>query len=355
MSAGKALSLAAGADWLDRAWALWCRRPLFFAGTALLVLVLRWVCDLLPTHSGTAAAIFLSYLTDALVMVSAWAVLSLDEERAPLTRGWALTGGRRGKIARAGLWGLPVAALSYLLLGLAGPLFETVGVAVGARLAGWLMLAWLFLVGWLCCGWLCAALFAAMEAQRGEDRLWLAGIKGLRAAWAGRFPLLVVWIAFAGGAAAYSVLSTGLLGHLTLDTVDGAARQWLEYWINWPALFVAVMALCALMKPMSDALLAGDGGNAALEIKAFGENLALRFSQGLKLLAALLVPCGLLAIDMSLTSVLVGALGLWLTGYAASRSVPAWGDPDAGLWARWKWLVFPTAPLVLLWLGTLTL
>lgn len=355
MNRPDALPFSAGADWLDRAWVLWCGRPWFFASTALVVLALRWLSDVMPLGDGAAALILVSYLTDALVLAAAWAALTHSDAGAGLRRGWAETKGRRLRIAGAGLWGLPAAACSYLLLGMAPPVFEALGVAIGARLASWLLLAWIFLVGWLCCAWLFAALMAAITALRGENRLWAMGMAGLSAAWAGRFPLLAVWTAFVCGAAAFAALSAGLLGHLSFDVVGGPARDALEYWINWPALFVAVMALCALMVPVAESLLGGARAPADDErqLRAFGETMARRFGQGLQGLGGLLLLSGFLVIDLGPATVLVGSLGLFLTGRAAVACAPAWGDPDAGLWARWKWLVLRALPAAFLWLGTL--
>ncbi len=352
MTPASAIPFSASAQWFDRAWNLWCRRPVFFAGTALLMLALRWGVDLVPFGGG--AFIFLSYLTDALIFAMVWLALSQADGGGGLMDGWRLLNGRRGRVARAGLWGLPSAAVGFLLLALEGPLFEAIGVALGARVAGWLMLGWIFAVGWICCTLLFGALFACIEAARGEDGLWTAGLKGMRAAYVGWRPLLGVWTAFVCGAALCAALTAGVMGHLGLTAIDGVARDALEYWINWPALFIAVMALLALLTPCGGDLLAAaeaGGQHDGLTLAAFGETAAVRLGMVLKTLAAAVVLSGLFVIDVGAGSIVVGALGLWLTGRALAKAAPAWGDSGASLWARWRWLVLTGLPAVILWLG----
>jgi len=351
---GVAIPFSASGLWFEQAWALWRRRPMFFVGAALLILALRWSFDLVQLGGASGALIFISYLTDALVFAATWTALSEPDGEVGLLAGWRLLKGRRLKVVKAGIWGLPSAAVSYLLLSLGGTLFQAISVVLGARIAAWLMLGWIFVVGWLCCTLLFVALFACIETVKGEDGLWKAGIKGMRGGYLGWRPLLVVWTTFVCAATVCAALGAGVLGHLSLASLNGAGRDLLEYWINWPALFLAVMALLALLVPISADILARDGSDAGSEaaLTAFGETVALRLGQGLKALAAAVILSGFFVINVGIASSLTGALALWLSGRALAASAPAWGNAEAGLWARWKWLVFPGLPLLLLWLGT---
>ncbi|KIM00516.1 hypothetical protein CCC_03118 [Paramagnetospirillum magnetotacticum MS-1] len=326
---------------------------MFFIGAALLILALRWSLDLVQLGGASAAFIFLSYLTDALVFAVIWTAVTQTDGEAGLLDGWRLLAGRRLKVIKAGIWGLPSAAVSYLLLSLGATLFQAVSVALGARIGGWLMLGWIFMVGWLCCALLFVALFACIETARGEDGLWKAGIKGMRGAYLGWRPLLAIWTAFVCAATLCAALGAGVLGHISMTTLDDAGREVLAYWINWPALFLAVMALLALLVPIGTDVLVSDRSNAGgeTELAAFGEAVAVRLGQGLKALAAAVILSGLLVINVGIASSLTAALALWLTGRALAASAPAWGKAEAGPWARWKWLVFPGLPLLLLWLG----
>lgn len=350
---GIAIPFSASSLWFEQAWALWRRNPMFFIGVGLLILALRWSLDLVQFGGASAVFIFISYLTDALVFAATWTALTQPDGEVGLLAGWRLLEGRRLKVLKAGLWGLPSAAVSYLLLSLGATLLQAVSVAFGARIAGWLMLGWIFAVGWLCCALLFVALFACIETARGEDKLWMAGVKGMRGAFLGWRPLLAVWTAFVCAATLCAALGAGVLGHLSLTSLDGPGRELLEYWINWPVLFAAVMALLALLAPIGTDVLAGHRSDAGSEgeLAAFGETVALRLGQALKALAAAVILSGLFVINVGIASSLTAALALWLTGRALAASAPAWGNAEAGLWARWKWLVFPGLPLALLWLG----
>ncbi|MGE5504537.1 MAG: hypothetical protein ACM31L_08955 [Actinomycetota bacterium] len=340
----------AGAAWFDQAWLAWRRRPLFFAAAALLLLSLRWSVDLLQADGASAAFIFFSYLTDALVFATVWMAISED---GGLAAGWKALYGRRAAVLKAGLWGLPSAAVGYLLLSLAPPLFQAVGILAGARAGSLLMLGWIFLVGWACCLLLFAAIFAAIEAARGETHLWTAGMKGLRAALLGWRPLLAVWTAFVVGATVFALLSAVVLGHVRLATLDGPERDLVAYWINWPALFLAVMALLALLVPAGTHLFAAaeEGEQAeGLTVAAFGEQAARRLAWALQALAAAVALAGLFVIDVDLSVTLSGALALFLTGRAVVGCAPAWADPAAGIWRRWRWLFLAGLPSLALWL-----
>lgn len=341
MSRAHALSFSAGALWAEKAWALWRRRPVFFALATVLVLSLRWLLDLLPVEGSSAILIVLSYLTDALVVAALWMALN-ETGGTGLWGGWRLLAGRRWRVARAGLWGLPSAGIGFILLSLSSTLMQPLSMVVGARAAGWLMLAWVFLCGALCCLLLFGALLAAIEAARGEDNLWAAGMKGMRAAALGWKPLLAVWTAFVCGAALFAVAAAAVLGHLSFETIDGPARQFLERWINWPALFIAVMVLLALLGPAARQLFAAAEHHDEVEgltVAAFGELAARRLARLLYALAAAFALAGLFAIDISIDTCLVGGAGLATTGWALGRCAPAWSQADASTWARWKWVV----------------
>lgn len=357
MNPVQTIGFSAAPRWMAEAWSLWWRRPGLFIGSALMVLALRWGLDAVPVGDASLAVIFVSYLTDALIFASLWLALS-QPDGVPglvspgLVDGWRRMKGRRGKVAKAGLWGLPSATVGFLLLSLQSHLFEAVGAVLGARLAGWLMLVWIFAVGWLSCTLLFGAIFACIEAANGEDRLWPAGMKGMRTAALGWRPLLAVWAVFVCGATFFATLSAWMLGHLSLSTLDGPARDALEYWINWPALFVAIMALLALLVPAARELIAAEeaapGGEESALI-AFEEALARRLGLALKALAAATALSGVFVISGNLTSSLTGAVCLWLTGRALAKEAAAWSDANAGFWARWRWLFLTGLPLLLLW------
>lgn len=353
MSRATALPFAAGSAWADKGWLLWRRRPLLFTGAALLVLALRWLLDLAPAEGASAILIVLSYLTDALVVATLWMALN-ETGGTSLLGGWRLLSGRRRRVALAGLWGLPSAALGFILLVLPSTLLQPVGMALGARAAGWLMLAWIFLSGYLCCLLLFGALLAAIEAARGEDKLWNAGMRGLRAATLGWRPLLGLWTAFACGATLVAVAGAAVLGHVSFDTLDGAARLWLERWINWPALFVAVTVLLAVLGPAArDMFAAADHHEETqgLTVAAFGELAARRLALVLRALAAAFALAGLFAIDITLESCLLGGAGLWLTGHGLNRCAPAWSNPDSTWWNRWRWLLTTALPSLVVWVA----
>lgn len=340
MSNARAIPFSAGALWAEKAWLLWRRRPLLFILATLVVLSLRWLLDLLPLGGGSALLIVLSYLTDAVVVAALWLALN-ETGGASLWQGWRLLAGRRWRVARAGLWGLPSAGIGFVLLSLSTTLMQPLVLAVGARGAGWLTLGWIFLSGGICCLLLFGALLAAIETARGEDNPWSAGMKGMRAALLGWRPLLAVWTAFVCGATLCAVAGAAVLGHLDFDVLDGPAREWLERWINWPALFIAVMALLALLGPAGRHLFAvAEHHDEAqgLSVAAFGELAARRLSHALMALAAAFSLAGLFAIDISLQASLIGGAGLAATGWALGRCAPAWSRPEATLWSRWNWL-----------------
>ncbi len=352
MSKAAPIPFSAGAVWAEKGWALWRRRPLFFVTSALVVLSLRWLLDFMPLEGTSAVLIVLSYLTDALVVAVLWAALADTPGRDGLWGGWRRLRGRHWRIARAGLWGLPSAAVGLVLLSLSTTLFQPVGMMVGARAAGWLMLVWVFASGFLCCLLLFGALLAAIDTARGEDNLWAAGMKGMRAAALGWRPLLAVWTMFVCGAALFALASANALGHVGFDVLNGPQRQWLERWINWPALFIAVMVLLALLPPAARHLFAVAEHHDAVEglsVAAFGELAARRIALATKALAVAFALAGLFAIDMALELALLGALGLWLSGRALGRCAPAWGETGGGWWARWKWVPTTALPCVLAW------
>lgn len=334
------LPFSTGALWAGKAWALWRRKKLFFSAAALLILALRWTLDLSPSAGGSALLILASYLTDALVVAALWLALNQDGGGS-LWGGWRHLAGRRWRVAAAGLWGLPSAGIGFVLLSLPVTLMQPVGMALGARAAGWATLAWVFLSGAFCCLLLFAALLAVIAAAEGEDHLWKAGMKGLRAALLGWRPLLALWTAFVCGAALFATVTAAILGHLSLEVLDGPARDGLERWINWPALFIAVSVLLALLGPAARQLFAASRGeNEAPHLLAsFGESLAHHAARLLYALAALLGLASLFALNLPLQAGLVGAAGLATTGWALSRCAPAWGDADARRWARWNWLL----------------
>ncbi|HLO78779.1 MAG TPA: hypothetical protein VK196_20165 [Magnetospirillum sp.] len=343
---------SAGSRWAELGWALWRRRPMLFILTALMVLGLRWLLDLLTFDDTSAVLIVLSYLTDALLVGTLWMALTGSQGETGLRDGWRRLKGRRWRVARAGLWGLPSAAIGFVLLSLASTLLQPVGMLVGARAAGWLMLAWIFLCGWLCCLLLFGALFAAIEAARGDDTLWAAGMKGMRAAALGWRPLLAVWTAFACGATLFAAAAANVLGHVSFDLLDGPARDWLEHWINWPALFVAVMVLLAILTPAARQLFAAAEHHAEVEgltVAAFGELAARRIGLALRALAAAFALAGLFAIDIDLGTCLLGGAGLWLTGRSLGKCAPAWSSVESSFWARWKWVVTTALPWLLVW------
>lgn len=330
---------SAGVLWAEQGWALLRRRPLFFGIATLTVLGLRWLLDLMPVDGASALVIVLSYLTDALVVATVWAA----QERAGgggLWAGWTALSGRRWRVAVAGLWGLTSAALGFVLLSLALPLMQPVGVALGARVAGWAMLGWVFLSGAASCLLLFGALLAAIETARGENNLWTAGRRGMRAATRGWRPLLALWTAFVCGATLCALATAAILGHLSLDALDGPARAVLEYWINWPALFVAVLVLLAVIGPAARHLTAAahHAEVAAPPPGVFGERVARWLGLVLTILAAAFVLAGMFAVDLSLDLCLLGGAGLATTGWALSRSAPAWRQAHATFWARWNWI-----------------
>lgn len=343
---------SAATRWSGEAWSLWWRRPGFFIAAALLLLALRYLLDMAQFGNASAAIIFISYFTDALVFAAVWLALSAEDGPVGLREGWRRLKGRRGKVARAGLWGLPSAAVGFLLLSVMHQLFEGLSALLGARPAGLLMLVWIFAVGWLCCMLLFAGIFACIEAATGEDSLWQAGLKGMRVTVLGWRPLLAVYTLFIVGAALCATVGAIALGHLSLQTLDGDGRAALEYWINWPALFIAVMALLAFLIPAGRDLLglqhaAPEGEARAL--MAFGETLARRLGLALKALAAAVALSGVFALTGDLQTSLVGAAGLWLTGRAITKESAAWSDPQATFWARWRWLIATGLPLLLVW------
>ncbi|MGE5516222.1 MAG: hypothetical protein ACM31D_10425 [Bacteroidota bacterium] len=345
------IPFSAGGDWADRGWQLWRKRPLFFTLATLTVLSLRWLLDLAPPEGASALLILLSYLTDALVVAALWMALN-QPGGTSLWGGWRLLAGRRWRVARTGLWGLPSAALGFILLSLPTTLLQPVGMAVGARLAGWAMLAWVFASGFLCCLLLFGALLAAIEAARGEDNLWVAGMKGLRAAVLGWRPLLGLWTAFACGATLVAVAAAAVLGHVGFDVLDGPARLWLERWSNWPALFVAVMVLLTVLGPAARDLFDAaehHDQTAGITVAAFGEMVATRLGLALRALAAAFALAGLFAIDIGLDSCLLGGAGLWLTGRSLGKCAPAWSQPEASRWARWKWTLTTAVPWLVIW------
>lgn len=352
MSRPPAIPFSAGGAWAERGWALWRRRPAFFTLAALSVLMLRWGLDMGPSDEASAVLILASYLTDALVVAALWTALDTPGG-ASLWGGWKLLAGRRWRVARTGLWGLPSATIGLVLLSLPLTLLQPVGMVVGARTAGWLVLAWIFASGYVCCLLLFGAQLAAIAAARGEDNLWTAGMKGMRAAMLGWRPLLAVWTAFTCGATLFALAGANLLGHVGLDTLDGPLRDWLERWINWPALFLAVTVLLALLPPAARDLFATAERRAEAEgltVAAFGELAARRLGLGLRALAAAFTLAGLFAIDISLESCLLGGAGLWLTGRALGKCAPAWSQPELGWWPRWKWTFTTALPCGLLWL-----
>lgn len=341
MTRAATIPFSAGSRWAEKGWALWRRRPLLFILATLMVLALRWLLDLAPPEGASALLIVLSYLTDALVAATVWMALANDLGESGLLGGWRRLKGRRWRVARTGLWGVPSAAVGFVLLSLSTTLLQPVGMVVGARAAGWIMLGWIFLCGWLCCLLLFGALFAAIDAARGEDNLWAAGMKGMRAATLGWRPLLAIWTAFACGATLFAVAGANVLGHVGFDVLDGPARAWLEQWINWPALFIAVMVLLALLAPAARELFAAAEHHAEVEgltVAAFGELAARRVAMAVKALAAAFALAGLFAIDISLDACLSIAAALWLSGHALGICAPAWRHGDAGFWARWRWL-----------------
>ncbi len=339
MNAAPSLPFSSGALWAGKAWTLWRRKPLFFSAAALLVLSLRWALDFSPSEGGSALLILLSYLTDAMVVAALWLALNQDGGGS-LWSGWRNLAGRRRQVAVAGLWGLPSAGIGFVLLSLPVTLMQPVGMALGARVAGWATLVWVFLSGAVCCLLLFAALLAVLAAADGEDHPWNAGMKGLRAALLGWRPLLALWTAFVCGAALCATATAAILGHVDLDMLDGPGRAWLERWINWPALFVAVSALLALLGPAARHLFATARGEAEAPhaLASFGETVARHGARLLYALAALFGLASLFALDMTVQAGLVGGAGLAATGWALSRCAPAWGDPAAGRWARWSWL-----------------
>ncbi|MGE5477619.1 MAG: hypothetical protein ACM3Q1_13250 [Bacteroidales bacterium] len=348
----RAIPFSTGSLWADRAWLLLKRRPFLFVGATLLVLSLRWLLDLAPPEGASALLIVLSYLTDALVAAALWMALN-HPGGTSLWGGWRLLAGRRWRVARAGLWGLPSAAIGFVLLSLPGTLLQPVGMVVGAHAAGWLMLAWIFLCGFLCCLLLFAALLSAIEAARGEDNMWSTGMKGLRAAVLGWRPLFGLWTGFASGATLMAVAATAVLGHVGFDVLDGPARAWLERWSNWPALFIGVLVLLAVLGPAARDLFAAAERHdraAGLTVAAFGELTARRLGLSLRALAGAFALAGLFAIDITLDQCLLGAAGLWLTGRSLGKCAPAWSDPEAHWWRRWKWTVTTVLPWLLIWL-----
>lgn len=352
MSTAPAIPFSAGGRWAEKGWALWRRRPFLFIAATLLMLGLRWLLDLAPLGDASALLIVLSYLTDAVIVAMLWMALADAQGDYGLLGGWRRLKGRRWHVARAGLWGLPSAAIGLVLLSLSTTLLQPVGMLVGARAAGWMMLAWIFTCGGLCCLLLFGAQFAAIEAARGEDNLWSAGMKGMRAAALGWRPLLVVWTAFACGATLFAVAGANVLGHVGFDVLGGPARDWLERWINWPALFIAVMVLLAMLVPAARELFAAADHTAQAEgltVAAFGELTARRLGGTLQALAAAFALTGLFAIDMALDTCLLAAAGLWLTGRSLRRAAPAWSQTNATTWARWKWLVTTALPCLVLW------
>lgn len=341
--------------WLEHGLRSWLGHPLFYAGAALLMLGFRYAFDAIPVN-GYPVLILLSYVTDALVVAVVWLALNRAEGRASLMAGWRALKGRRFKVMKSGLWGLPSAALAYLLLALAPPLLQAVSMAIGARAAGFLLLGWLFVCGWLNCLLLFGGLLAAIETARGEDRLWVAGMKGMRAVLLGWRPLLGVWTAFLCGAAICALAAAALLGHLPLDALGGPGRDLLETWIGWPALFAAVMAMLALLLPMSTVLLAAarrEEQVGGLSVAAFGETAARRLSLALKALAAALLLSGAFVIDLNIATAGMGAVGLFLTSHSLTRAAPAWGQPDASLWRRWGWTVTTALPMLLVFVAVL--
>lgn len=352
MSTATVLPFSAGSRWAEKGWALWRRRPVFFTAAALLTLALRWSLDGLAPEGSSALLIVLSYPTDALVVATLWAALTAEEGDLGLLGGWQRLKGRRLRIARAGLWGLPSAAIGFLLLLVAATLMQPVSMLVGARIAGWLMLLWVFAGGYLSCLLLFAALFAAIEAARGDDSAWAVGMKGLRAAALGWRPLLGLWTAFICGATAFAVLGANLLGHVGFDRLDGAARLWLEYWINWPALLIAVSVLLSLLVPAARDLFAAAEASATAEgltVAAFGELMARRLGFALRTLGAAFGLAGVFAIDMNLGTCLLGALGLWLIGHSLAKAAPAWSRAEASLWERWGWMARAGLPWLATW------
>lgn len=351
MSKAASIPFSAGSDWAERGWVLWRQKPFFFTLATLIVLSLRWLLDLAPPEGASALLIVLSYLTDALVVAALWMALNQPDGDS-LWGGWKLLSGRRWRVARAGLWGLPSAAVGFILLSLPSTLMQPVGMVIGAAAAGWLMLAWIFVSGFLCCLLLFGALLAAIEAARGEDNLWAAGMKGLRAAVLGWRPLLGLWTAFACGATLMAVAATVVLGHVDFDALDGPARLWLERWINWPALFVAVMVLLSVLGPAAyDLFEAAEHHDetGGLTIAAFGERVAYRLGLALRALAAAFALAGLFAINITVESCLLGAAGLWLTGRSLGKCAPAWSQPDGHWWTRWKWTLTTALPWLLIW------
>lgn len=354
MSTAPAIPFAAGGRWAEKGWALWRRRPFLFIGATLLMLGLRWLLDLAPLDDASALLIVLSYLTDSVIVAALWMAVADAQGDFGLLGGWRRLKGRRWRVARAGLWGLPSAAIGLVLLSLSTTLLQPVGMLVGARAAGWVMLVWIFACGGLCCLLLFGAQFAAIETARGEDKLWNAGMKGMRAAVLGWRPLLVIWTAFACGATLFAVAGANVLGHVGFDVLDGPGREWLERWINWPALFIAVMVLLAVLAPAARELFAAAEHHdqaEGLTVAAFGEMAARRLGGAIQALAAAFALTGLFAIDIAPDTCLLGAAGLWLTGRSLGKCAPAWSQADATLWMRWRWLVTTALPCLLLWSG----
>lgn len=340
MSKTAAIPFSAGALWAEKGWALLRRRPFFFVFAALAVLGLRWLFDFAPVDGASAVVIAVSYLTDALVVATLWTALDTPGGTG-LWGGWRRLAGRRWRVALSGLWGLPSAALGYVMLALSTTLAQPVSMALGTRFAGWALLAWIFLSGAVCCLLLFGALFAAIDTARGETRLWTAGMRGMRAMVLGWRPLLALWTAFVCGAALVALVSATVLGHLGFDVIDGADRDLLEYWINWPALFAAVLALLCMIGPAARQLFATAEQRSLVDGQSestFGQMAARRLGVALMALATVFALAGMFAIDMSLDLALLGSAGLATTGWALNRSAPAWGNLDSSLWERWNWV-----------------
>lgn len=350
-----ALPFASGRDWFRHARDLWLRHWLFFATGSLLALLARWQLDIMDG----GILIALSYFTDAIIFGLIY--FSIRErqslpESPVLLFAWRLKKGRLKEIALCGLWGIPAAAASYLILLFGPEVIKSLVFLLGSNAFGLLAMLTFFLVGGYA-AFLASLLpnLAAIQTVRDpESNFKSAGLwafRGMRSGWR---PLAIVFVAFVTASFAAGALLTPAFGHLPAEFFNGNAGdvEALYYWFPWPGLFIAMNVFVALLFPMADDLMRAADHDLSDEVL----DAPSRERTGTEFIAMLLDRAGFAIASLAvfgflfwtLSSLLMMAGGYadqWLAtavvGYLWSRSfyksAAAW-RAGTGRWARYRFV-----------------